>query len=139
MCFASGSDSEKHHEQYAQVFVHARPILFLKLSFATTHSPAPISAEVIAKLSPHVLDPVLFALHLGIHFVTTYPHIHKSNVTVEKLKWSRIVLEGAPEGHNHSFVRDGEEKETVDVWVDGTAGTDKLTATIKAGLKDLLG
>ncbi|KAF8300125.1 uricase [Clavulina sp. PMI_390] len=94
---------------------------------------------VIAKTSPHVLDPVLFALHLGIHFVTTYPHIHKSKVTIESLKWSRIALPGKPEGHNHSFVRDGEEKETVEVWVsESGSGKTNLGATIKAGLKDLL-
>ena len=100
---------------------------------------------MIAKTSPHVLDPVLFALHLGIHFVTTYPHVHKSQICVEKLKWSRIVLpdssasgSGTPQGHNHSFVRDGEEKETVEVWVDATKGEDALSATIKAGMKDLL-
>jgi urate oxidase len=101
---------------------------------------------VTAKSSPHVLNPVLFALHLGIHFVATYPHIHKSQIRLEKLKWSRIVLpnaggsagDGIPPGHKHSFVRDGEEKETVEVWVDATKGTDDLSATIKAGLKDLL-
>jgi len=98
---------------------------------------------VIAKTSPHVLNPVLFALHLGIHFVTTYPHIHKSQIRLERLKWSRIALANAggsagDPGHKHSFVRDGEEKETVEVWVDATKGTDGLSATIKAGLKDLL-
>lgn len=96
------------------------------------------SVTVIAKTSPYVLDPVVFALHLGIHFVTTYPHIHKSQIRLEKLKWSRIVLPSAPEGHNYSFVRDGEEKETVEVWVDAMNGKDALTATIAAGLKDLL-
>lgn len=93
---------------------------------------------LLAKSSPHVLDPVLFALHLGIHFVTTYPHISKSQIQIERLKWSRIVLPNKPEGHNHSFVRDGDEKEIVEVWVDGTQGKNKLTASVKAGLKDLL-
>jgi urate oxidase len=93
---------------------------------------------VIAKTSSYVLDPVLFALHLGIHFVTTYPHINKSQIRLEKLKWSRIVLPSRPEGHNHSFVRDGEEKEVVEVWVDATKGKDALSATITAGVKDLL-
>lgn len=95
------------------------------------------TVNLIAKQSPHVLNPVLYALHIGIHFVTTYPHIHKSQVQIEKLKWSRIELAGKG-GHKHSFVRDGDEKEIVEVWVDATQGKDKLTATIKAGLKDLL-
>jgi urate oxidase len=96
---------------------------------------------VIAKACPHVLNPVLFALHLGIHFATTYPHIHRSEISLEKLKWSRIILPGTkgdPEGHNHSFVRDGEEKETVKVWVDATKGKETLSAGITAGVKDLL-
>lgn len=92
---------------------------------------------VIAKTSPHVLSPELYALHLGIHFVTKYPHIHKAFIGVEQLKWSRIDVEGAP--HKHSFVRDGEEKIVVNAEIDATAGKDKVSATIEAGVKDLLG
>ena len=58
---------------------------------------------------------------------------------IEKLKWSRITLPGKPEGHNHSFIRDGEEKRTVEVFVDTAGGKGAPTATINAGLKDLLG
>jgi len=93
---------------------------------------------VLSKKSPHILDPVLFALHLGQHFVETYPHIHEAHITIEKLKWSRIVLPGKPEGHNHSFIRDGEEKRTVQVIVDASKGKELPTASITAGLKDLL-
>jgi len=91
---------------------------------------------VIAKTSPHVLSPELYALHLGTHFVTKYPHIHKAFIGVEQLKWSRIPVEGAL--HKHSFVRDGEEKIVVNAEIDATAGKDKVTATIKSGIKDLL-
>jgi len=93
---------------------------------------------ILAKTSPHVLNPVLFALHLGLHFVNTYPHIHKAKISIEKLKWSRIVIPGKPEGHNHSFVRDGDEKRTVEVVVDATTGANDVTATVSAGLNDLL-
>jgi urate oxidase len=92
---------------------------------------------VIAKTSPHVLSPELYALHLGTHFVTKYPHIHKAFITVEQLKWSRIPVDGTP--HKHSFVRDGEEKIVVNVEVDGTAGEDKISAKVDSGIKDLLG
>lgn len=92
---------------------------------------------VIAKTSPHVLSPELYALHLGTHFVTKYPHIHKAFITVEQLKWSRIPVEGAP--HKHSFVRDGEEKIVVNAEIDGTSGKDKISAKLESGIKDLLG
>lgn len=91
---------------------------------------------MIAKTSPHILSPELYALHLGTHFVTKYPHIHKAFITIEQLKWSRIPVDGAP--HKHSFVRDGEEKIVVDVEVDGT-DKDKVSAKVQAGIKDLLG
>ncbi|QRV75047.1 uricase [Ceratobasidium sp. AG-Ba] len=91
---------------------------------------------VIAKTSPHVLSPELYALHLGTHFVTKYPHIHKAFIDVEQLKWTRIDVEGTP--HKHSFVRDGEEKIVVKVEVDATAGKDNISATVGSGVKDLL-
>lgn len=91
---------------------------------------------VIAKTSPHVLSPELYALHLGTHFVTKYSHIHKAFITVEQLKWSRISVEGDP--HKHSFVRDGEEKIVVNAEIDGTSGKDKISAKIESGIKDLL-
>ncbi|KAG9091911.1 hypothetical protein FS749_016152 [Ceratobasidium sp. UAMH 11750] len=92
--------------------------------------------SIIAKTSPHVLSPELYALHLGTHFVTKYPHIHKAFIDVEQLKWSRIEVDGTP--HKHSFVRDGEEKIVVKAEIDATAGKDKVSATIEAGIKDLL-
>ncbi|KAG9104998.1 hypothetical protein FRC06_002919 [Ceratobasidium sp. 370] len=95
-----------------------------------------LDLAVIAKTSPYVLSPELYALHLGTHFVTKYPHIHKAFIDVEQLKWSRIEVEGTP--HKHSFVRDGEEKIVVKAEVDATAGKDKVSATVEAGIKDLL-
>jgi len=94
------------------------------------------TVNVLAKTSPHVLDPALFALHIGTHFVTKYPHISKSVVTVEKLKWSRISVDG--KDHKHSFVRDGAEVEVVKAEVDASEGKDKVKATLSAGLRDLL-
>lgn len=69
--------------------------------------------------------------------MTKYPHISKSFVTVEKLKWSRIPVDG--KDHKHSFVRDGGEVEFVKVEVDATEGKDKVKASVTGGLKDLLG
>jgi len=83
-----------------------------------------------------VLDPAAFALHLGTHFVTRYEHISKSYIDLTTQQWSRIPVDGEP--HKWSFVH-GEEKQTVSLVVDATAGKDKLKAELKCGLKDLLG
>ncbi|KZS92566.1 uricase [Sistotremastrum niveocremeum HHB9708] len=90
----------------------------------------------LAKTSIHVLHPELFAIEIATYFVTKYPHIHKAFVDIEKLKWSRIVVDGKP--HPHSFTRDGDEKVIVNVEVDATKGKDALVATVKSGIKELL-
>lgn len=91
---------------------------------------------VFAKTSPHVATPELFAIHLASHMVTQYAHVTKAFVDIESLKWSRIPVQGVE--HKHSFVRDGEEKRTTSVEVDGTQGKDKLAAKVTSGIKDLL-
>ncbi|KAJ7171070.1 hypothetical protein C8R46DRAFT_1349178 [Mycena filopes] len=94
----------------------------------------------IAKISPHVLIPERFALHLGMHLVSKYPHIHKAFVTVEQLRWSRIPVAGeqGPEEHPHSFIRDGEDKRIISVEVNASKGKDKISANVTAGISDLL-
>ncbi|KAJ7795126.1 hypothetical protein B0H14DRAFT_113767 [Mycena olivaceomarginata] len=94
----------------------------------------------IAKISPHVLIPERFALHLGTHLVSKYPHIHKAFVTVEQLRWSRIPVSGeqGPTEHPHAFIRDGDEKRIVKVEVNASKGKDKIIASVTAGLSDLL-
>ncbi|GAA6055839.1 hypothetical protein JCM3770_004785 [Rhodotorula araucariae] len=94
------------------------------------------TVNILAKTSPHVLVPELFALDLGVHFVTKYAHLHRCSVDVVQLKWMRIAVEGRP--HPWSFVRNGEDKRTASVVVDATRGKNKITATCEAGLKDLL-
>lgn len=89
-----------------------------------------------AKQSPHVLQPETFALELGLHFVSTYAHIHKAHVDITMLKWSRIAVAGKP--HKHSFVRNGDDKRFTSVTIDGTAGKAKLSATVSSGIVDLL-
>ncbi|GAA6037679.1 hypothetical protein JCM8097_002281 [Rhodosporidiobolus ruineniae] len=94
------------------------------------------TVNIFAKTSPHVLQPESFALDLGLHFVSTYAHLHRCSVDIIQLKWSRISVAGKP--HKHSFVRDGEDKRVVSVVVDATKGKKNITATCSAGLKDLL-
>ncbi|CCA67090.1 probable urate oxidase (uricase) [Serendipita indica DSM 11827] len=91
---------------------------------------------VFAKTSPHVATPELFGLHLASHMVTKYPHVTKAFVDIDSLKWSRIPVQGVE--HKHSFVRDGEERRTTSVEVDGTQGKDKLVGKVTSGIQDLL-
>jgi len=90
----------------------------------------------MAKTSPHVLCPELFAIHLGSHIVNKYAHIKKAFVDIEQLRWQRIRVDG--QDHPHSFWRDGDDKRTVSVEVDGTAGNDKMVARVASGISDLL-
>ncbi|KAG5643744.1 hypothetical protein DXG03_009678 [Asterophora parasitica] len=94
----------------------------------------------LAKVSPHVLIPELFALHLGTHLVSRYAHIHKAFVTVEQLRWSRIPVDNTDghTGHSHAFLRDGDDKRVVKVEIDGARGKDKLVGMVTAGIADLL-
>ncbi|KAJ3874895.1 uricase [Lentinula edodes] len=92
----------------------------------------------LAKVSPHILVPERFAVHLGTHIVSKYAHIHKAFVDIEQLRWSRIVVGKDRKPHPHSFFRDGDEKRTVKVEIDGTAGKDKIQARVSAGVNDLL-
>ena len=73
----------------------------------------------LAKISPHILNPEKFALHLATFFVSKYAHISKAFVAVEQLRWNRIHVTGeqSPEGHSHSFYRDGDDKRIVKVEV----------------------
>lgn len=65
--------------------------------------------------------------------MTRYEHISTSYIDLVTHKWSRISVDGEP--HKWSFVRDGEEKETVSLVVKKDGG---LTAELKCGLKDLI-
>ncbi|KAJ3504433.1 hypothetical protein NLJ89_g7936 [Agrocybe chaxingu] len=94
----------------------------------------------LAKVSPHILNAERFALHLGTFLVSKYAHLSKAFVTVEQLRWTRIHVAGeaSPEGHSHSFYRDGDDKRVVNAVIDATGGKDKLVATVTSGVTDLL-
>jgi len=57
-------------------------------------------------------------------------------VTIEQLRWARITVDGKK--HDHSFLRDGDEKRIVQIEVDGSQGKDKLVGNVSAGINDLL-
>lgn len=89
---------------------------------------------ILSKTSPHVHNPPAFAMHIALHFTTTYPHISKCFVDLISHKWSRIQVDG--KAHGWAFERDGEEKGVVEACADKSSG--KTTAYVKVGLKDLL-
>ncbi|KAK1148647.1 hypothetical protein N8T08_008532 [Aspergillus melleus] len=88
------------------------------------------SIYILAKQNP-VTPPELFGSILGTHFVTKYKHIHVAHAHIVTHRWTRLTVDGKP--HPHSFVRDSEEKRTVQVDVtEGrgiaiTSGLSKLT------------
>ena len=92
----------------------------------------------LAKVSPHILNPEKFALHLATFFVSKYAHIHKAFVAIEQLRWARIPVDSGKE-HPHAFYRDGDDKRVVKVEVDASKGKDKLVGRVSAGVSDLLG
>jgi len=96
------------------------------------------TVNVLAKTSPYVLNPALFALHIALHFVTKYDHLSKSVVTIEQFKWSRIPVGDKKDPHKHSFVRDGEEKVVIKAEADASEGKDKIKGSVVGGLKNLL-
>ncbi|KZZ94007.1 urate oxidase UaZ [Ascosphaera apis ARSEF 7405] len=84
---------------------------------------------ILAKQFP-VNPPELFASILGSHFIEKYPHIHATHVSLTLHRWTRMTIDGKP--HPHSFLRDGEEKRTVNVDVYRNKGIQ-----IQSGIKGL--
>jgi urate oxidase len=75
-----------------------------------------------------------FADHLARHFTDTIPSVTGARVEIESYAWDRI--ESGGQGHDHSFVRRGQEVRTTAVTVDGK-GPDART-WIVSGIKDLV-
>lgn len=85
---------------------------------------------VMAKLHP-VNPPELFGAILGQHYIDTYDWITKAHVWVTVHRWTRLEVDGKP--HPHSFLRDGEEKRTVEITAERGVGI-----SIHSGIKGLL-
>ncbi|GJJ08682.1 hypothetical protein Clacol_002901 [Clathrus columnatus] len=101
----------------------------------------------LAKTSPHVLSPELFATHVGAFLLNKYEHLSAAFVDIEMLKWSRLAVgehgvdgvQGSTngQGHRHSFQRDGEDKHIVNVEV-AKSDNGIMSVKVTAGLCDLL-
>jgi len=88
------------------------------------------TAYILAKQHP-VHPPELFASIVSNHFVETYKHIHAAHVSIIQHKWTRMTVDGKL--HPHSFLRDGDEKRTVEAVAREGQGI-----IVKSGLKGLL-
>jgi urate oxidase len=77
------------------------------------------TVNILAKQNP-VTPPELFASIVGTHFITFYPHINKSIVTIAVQRWSRMVVDGKP--HPHSFLRDGTDTRNLEAEITEGAG-----------------
>ena len=74
-------------------------------------------------------SPEAFLLRLGEHFTSSFDWVTGGRWEAESYSWDRIQAHGA--GHDHSFVRNGQEVRTAVLVRDG--GTEHLIS----GLKDL--
>jgi urate oxidase len=75
-----------------------------------------------------------FADQLARHFTDTIPSVTGARVQIESYAWDRIA--SGAQGHDHSFVRRGQEVRTTAVTVDGK-GPDSRTWVV-SGIKDLV-
>ncbi len=75
-----------------------------------------------------------YALTLARHFVDDVPPVTGARVEVAEYAWDRIVVDGA--GHDHSFVRRGQEVRTCVVTADGKASAQRVW--VVSGLTDLM-
>jgi urate oxidase len=72
-----------------------------------------------------------FALRLARHFVADTPSVTGARVEVDEYSWDRIEVDG--HGHDHAFVRRGQDVRTTTATVE-----DGDRATVESGVKGLV-
>ena len=78
-----------------------------------------------------------YGLALARHYVDDVPPVEGARIEIEEYAWERVQVDGAGgDGHDHTFVRKGQEIRTCSVTVEGT-GADQRT-WVTGGLKDLV-
>lgn len=83
--------------------------------------------------SKGITSPEAFALTLATHFVDDVAPVTGARVEAHEYAWQRVEVGGA--GHDHTFVRSGQETRTTVVTVDGKPGAQQVW--VVAGLQDL--
>ncbi|WP_297081913.1 factor-independent urate hydroxylase [uncultured Demequina sp.] len=83
------------------------------------------------------LDPIEdYALALATHFVDDVEPVDGARVELEEFAWARVDADGTGDGHDHTWVRSGQEVRVAAVTVEGTA--DARRTWVTGGLKDLV-
>ncbi|GIG55237.1 factor-independent urate hydroxylase [Demequina activiva] len=77
-----------------------------------------------------------YALALATHFVDDVEPVSGARVEVEQYGWTRVDADGTGAGHDHTWVRSGQEIRTAAVTVEGPA--DARRTWVTGGLKDLV-
>jgi urate oxidase len=75
-----------------------------------------------------------FALTLAHHFVDQTPAATGARVEVSEYSWDRITVDGI--GHDHAFIRRGQETRNTVITIDDTG--DERRAWVVSGLQDLV-
>ena len=75
-----------------------------------------------------------FGILLAEHFLRTYPHVHRVEITLSERRWDRLKVAGKP--HAHSFSEAGGGKPFAKVT--STRLKNSLQTHIESGLEDLL-
>lgn len=75
-----------------------------------------------------------FADQLARHFTDTIPAVTGARVEIDSYAWDRI--ESGGQGHDHSFVRRGQEVRTTAATVDGKGADSRVR--VVSGIKDLV-
>jgi urate oxidase len=75
-----------------------------------------------------------FGITLGEHFLKTYPHVSRAEITLSERCWARIPVAGRP--HAHSFMERGASKPFANITV--TRAGKKIKTEVESGIDDLL-
>ncbi|MPZ94822.1 MAG: urate oxidase, partial [Propionibacteriales bacterium] len=75
-----------------------------------------------------------FGLTLARHFVGEVPAAYGARVLIQEYAWDRIQVDGA--GHDHAFLRRGQETRTTTVTVEGEG--EDAAAWVVSGFEDLV-
>lgn len=72
----------------------------------------------------------LFSIALAEHFIKTYAHVSRAEVTISEHCWQRLSIGGQP--HPHSFTEQGTARPTARVVAT------RASTTVESGIEDLL-
>ena len=75
-----------------------------------------------------------YGLALARHYVDDVPPVEGARIEIEEYAWERVQVDGA--GHDHTFVRKGQEVRLCSVTVEGTGDAQQTWVT--GGFKDLV-